>query len=216
MTRCRILCLFCLIFLGCSDLSDIFSSDDSQAVKMAKTHGSGLFVYLAVHCERDMSCRSSVRVKGTPSPKSEYKYGFHYTFIAGNDTLVAESDRFIDSGDTLPSWNFPVTDGHVRFSLLDKKKKHKDYDIDLAPWLGEASPSQYSVAFTNFEVGSRVCFYKVQGESYCQTIQEGTEKITVPNDSTFYPFFRVWHNDFYFDVGKYTDELYLWLTAYWR
>ncbi|SKA23229.1 hypothetical protein SAMN02745108_02968, partial [Fibrobacter intestinalis] len=56
----------------------------------------------------------------------------------------------------------------------------------------------------------------VQGESYCQTIQERTEKITVPNDSTFYPFFRVQQEDFYFDVGKYTDELYLALTAYWR
>ncbi|MGM9983663.1 MAG: hypothetical protein ACI38O_03150, partial [Fibrobacter intestinalis] len=119
--------------------------------------------------------------------------------------------RFIDSGDTLPSWNFPVTDGHVRFSLLDKKKKRKDYDIDLASWLGEISSSQDSVTLTNFEIGSEVCFLKVRGESYCQTIQERTEKITIPNDSSFYSFFKVQHNC-PFDG----TTLNIALTAYWR
>ncbi|PBC75150.1 hypothetical protein [Fibrobacter intestinalis] len=198
----RILCLFCLIFFGCSDLLELPDSPDPNE----QEH---LFdVRLAVHCERDMSCRSSVFIGRGPF-QNRYYDPYSY-FIAGKDTLLYRSGKFIDGADTLSSWNLPVTDGHVYFSFLYKSRR-KDYDIDLAPWLGEISSSQDSVTLTNFEIGSEVCFLKVRGESYCQTIQERTEKITIPNDSSFYSFFKVQHNC-PFDG----TTLNIALTAYWR
>lgn len=216
--RYRFLCLLCLMLWGCFDLSN--SVDNSIKLVPATSHGSDLIVLLAAHCQHDMACRSSVLVRGTPllprNGRNSVYYGFHYTFIGGNDTIVAEDGRFVDGNDTTHSWSVPVTDGHVRFSLLDKKKKRKDYDIDLSPWLGKVVQMRDSVAFTNFEVGSEVYVYKIREKFYLKSIFDGNEKVLIPNDSSFYPFFKVRQIDFPIEVGEYTDKLSIMTTVYWR
>lgn len=214
---CWVFCFVCLLaFFGCSFFfEDSGTSSDDHKWKSATSHGSALDVYLAIYCPRDMSCRSTLQLDGTPEPSKSYTMGFHYTFIGGNDTLIAEDDWFIDGTDSVRSWNLPVTDRHVRFSLLDKKKKRKDYDIDLSPWLGEVFRTEGFVSFTKFSVGSEVCFYKFQ-ESFCRTILDETEQVAIPNDSSYYPFYRVKQKYIYFKVGKYTDELSIMTTVYWR
>ena len=213
----RIFYFVCLLaFSGCSlFFEDSGTSSDDHKWRSATSHGSSLDVYLAIYCPRDMSCRSTLQLDGTPKSSKSYTWGFHYTFIGGNDTLIAEDDLFIDGTDSVRSWNLPVTDRHVRFSLLDDKKKHKDYDIDLSPWMGEVSRVRDSVSFTNFNVGSYVCFYKFQ-ESICRTILDESEQIAIPNDSSYYPFYRVKQQNVYIQVGNYTDELFVLTTVYWR
>lgn len=218
--RYKILCLLCLIFLACSDFlkspfSDSSDSSDSPTLERATLHGSGLNVFLAIHCQSDMACRSSLSINGTPESQ-KHKWGFHYTFIGGGDTLIAEEKQFINGTDTTHSWNLPVIGKHIQFSLLDKKRKSKDYDIDLTPWLGKISQSQDSVTFTNFESGSNVCHYKIQERSSCRTIQDKFEEITISNDSSYYSFFKVQQKEFPITIGKYTDYLYIMTTVYWR
>ena len=167
----RIFYFVCLLaFSGCSlFFEDSGTSSDDHKWRSATSHGSSLDVYLAIYCPRDMSCRSTLQLDGTPKSSKSYTWGFHYTFIGGNDTLIAEDDLFIDGTDSVRSWNLPVTDRHVRFSLLDDKKKHKDYDIDLSPWMGEVSrgiPFRLRIsmlarmsAFTNFRKVSVARFW---------------------------------------------------------
>lgn len=211
----RILALSCLLLLGCSDFLDLSSSGPKTGP--ATTHGDGLNLYLAIHCQDDTTCRSSLSIRGTPrtSSASTQKVGFRYTFISAGDTLVASSGKFID-GDTTEIWNLPVIDKHVRFSLLDKKKKHKDYDIDLSPWMGEAIQARDSVTFANFEAGSKVCFCKKQESYICRTIQDESEKISIPDDSSYYSFFKVQQKELPIEVGEYTDCLDIMTTVYWK
>ncbi len=208
--------VFCLVFLGCSFFED---SDSSSAPKFhhAEYHGSDLYIYLAVHCSQDMVCRSTLQIGGNPEPSDDYAIGFHYRLINDNDTVIAESVaiRFIDDGDTSSTLSLPVIDNHIQFSLLDSKNRHKDYDIDISPWIGHVSQTADSVLFTKFEEGAEVCLYKFQ-EEICNTMENASQKISIPNDSTFYSFYRVSQRGKKIEVGKYTDNLYIMTTIYWR
>ena len=208
--------LLCLSFCGCSFFED---SDSSTAPKLHHTeyHGSELYIYLAVHCSQGMICRSTLQIGGNPEPSDDYAIGFHYRLINGKDTVIAESvaSFFIDDGDTSSTLSLPVVDNHIQFSLLDSKNRHKDYDIDISPWIGQVSQTADSVLFTKFEEGAEVCLYKFQKE-ICTTIEKSSQKISIPNDSAFYSFYRVTQREKKIEVGKYTDNLYIMTTIYWR
>lgn len=208
--------VFCLAFLSCSFFED---SDFSSAPKFhrAEYHGSGLCIYLAVHCSKTIECRSTLQIGGNPQPYEDNTLGFHYQLISGKDTIIAESisDIFIDEGDTSSTLSIPVVNNHILFSLLDSQKKHKDYDINISSWLGQVSQTADSVFFSRFEEGAEVCLYKFQKE-ICSTIENSSQKISIPNDSTFYSFYRVTQKEKKIYVGKYTDNLYIMTTIYWR
>ena len=208
--------IFCLAFLSCSFFED---SDSSSAPKFhrADYHGSELYIYLAVHCSKSMECRSTLQIGGNPVPSEDYAIGFHYRLINGKDTIIAESisNGFIDEGDTCSTLSLPVVDNHIQFSLLDSKNRHKDYDIDISPWIGQVSQTADSVLFTKFEEGAEVCLYRFQKE-ICTTIENSSQKISIPNDSAFYSFYRVSQRGKKIEVGKYTDNLYIMTTIYWR
>lgn len=185
---------------------------------LADYHGSDIQVYLALRCEKDLSCRSTLQLQGDPKPGEDYALGFRYRFIYDDKSIIVLNNlqpNFIDGNDTTSYLSLPVKEKHIRFTLLDSKNKKKNYDIDVSPWLGEKSETIDSVKFSNFEPGAEICFYKIQ-EELCNKVASETQEISIPNNSTYYSFFRVKQINKKIEVGKYTDYLHIMTTVYWR